>query len=92
VTTSASPLHKIKAQADNIATMLKAASRGEKVANDPAGKIAASLTRGSVTFGIVMDDQIIKIEMPWSIVRETSEAGIAEWIVGHMRQSGDKAN
>ena len=85
MTTSHSPLRKIKAQADNIAVALKAAARGEKIANDPAGKIAAALTRDAVTFGIVMDDKIVKVTMPWTIIRETDEAGISEWIVGHMR-------
>lgn len=85
MTTSNSPLHKIKAQADKIAASLKAVLRGEKIASDPAGKIAASLARGRVTFGIVTDDKIVKVEMPWDTIRETDEAGISDWIVGHMR-------
>jgi hypothetical protein len=68
-----------------MAVMLKAALRGGKVANDPAGKIAAALKRDSIKFGIVMDDKIITVDMPWSTVRETDEAGISEWIVEHMR-------
>ena len=84
MTTSNSPLKKLKAQADGIASALKAASRGEKVANDPAGKIAAALARDSVTFGIVMDDKIVKVDMPWKTIRETDEPGISAWIVEHM--------
>ncbi len=85
MTTSKSPIRKIKAQADNMARILKAIERGEKVAADPAGKIAAALARGLVKFGIVMHDKIITVEMPTSTIRETSEAGISAYIVNYMR-------
>lgn len=85
MTTSQSPIELLKAQADAIAKSLKAASRGEKVANDPAGKIAASLTRGYFKAGIVMDDKIITLDIPWSTIRETDEATLSAWIVEHMR-------
>jgi len=85
MTTSASPLAKIKEQADKIAAIMKAVSRGEKVAADPAGKIAASIAKGVVKFGIVMDDKVITVEMPWQTIREENEAGISEWIVAYMR-------
>ncbi|MBI3677914.1 MAG: hypothetical protein HY243_15000 [Proteobacteria bacterium] len=64
---------------------MKAAERGEPVANDPAGKIAAARERESVTVGVVMDDKIIKLDIPWSTIRETSEAGMSEYIVAQMR-------
>jgi hypothetical protein len=85
MTTSKSPLRKLKAQADNIAKIMKAVERGEKVAADPAGKMAAALARGMVKFGIVMDDKVITVEMPTATIRETSEAGISEYIVNYMR-------
>lgn len=85
MTTSKSPLRKLKAQADNMASVLKAASRGEKVASDPAGKIAASIAKGEIAFGVVMDDKIVKITMTWATIRETDEAGISAWIVEYMR-------
>lgn len=85
MTTSNSPLHKLKAQADNIAKIIKAVERGEKVAADPVGKMAAALARGLVKFGIVMDDKIITMEMPTALIRETTEAGISEFVVNHMR-------
>lgn len=85
MTTSKSPIRKIKAQADNMARILKAIERGERVADDPTGKIAAALARGLVKFGIVMDDKIITVEMPTSTIHETSEAGISEYIVNYMR-------
>ncbi len=86
MTTKHSPLRVLKAQADTIAAALKAAERGEKIASDPAGKIAASIAKGIVKFAVAMDDKIISIEMPWSTIRETSEVGIAEFILKHMRE------
>jgi hypothetical protein len=89
MTTSRSPLRVLKEQADRIAAALKAAERGEKIAADPGGKIAGARDRETVTFGVVMDDKFLKIEMPWTTVRETSEAGIAEYILKHMRGARD---
>lgn len=42
MTTSQSPLRVLKAQADTIAAKLKAVERGEKIADDPRGKLVAS--------------------------------------------------
>ena len=85
MSTAQSPTWKLKAEADKMAKIIKSVERGEKVAADPAGKMAAALARGSVKFGIVMDDKIITIDMPTATIRETDEAGISEWIVEHMR-------
>ncbi len=93
MTTSNSSYHAIKTQADNIAKALKAASRGEKIANDPAGKIAASLGKGTVKFGVVMDDKVITVEVQWSEIRDATEEGLATWIMNYMRgQSSQKSN
>lgn len=70
-----------------MATALKAAERGEKIANDPAGKIAAARQREGVKFGVAMDDKIITIEITWATIRETTEAGIAEFILQQMQGS-----
>lgn len=92
MTTRNSPLWRLRQQADNMAKMLKAAERGEKVANDPAGKIAAALKRGEITFGIAMDDKIIKVTMPFATIRDTDEAGISEWILAQMRELQQTSN
>lgn len=89
MTTSRSPLRVLKAQADGIAAMLKAVERGEKVASDPGGKIAAARAGPDVTFAIAMDDKVLKIQMTWSTIRETSEVGIAEYLLKQMRGSRD---
>lgn len=89
MSTSRSPLRKLKAEADQCAARLKALSRGEPVEGDTAGKVAAALNRPSITFGVVMDDKVLKIEMPWAAIREHSEAGLSEFILKHMRGQRD---
>jgi hypothetical protein len=89
MSTARSPLRKLKAEADRIAAQMKALERGEVNAPDPAGKVAAARKRDTITFGVVMDDKILKIEMPWATIRELSEAGISAWILKHMREQRD---
>lgn len=87
MTTSRSPLRRLKAQADEIAARLKALERGEMNAPDLAGKVAAARTRESITFGVVMDDKVLKVDMPWATIRAMSEAGISEYILKYMRDA-----
>jgi len=87
MTTARSPLRVLKAQADHIADVLKTAERGEKVGNYYAEKIEAARGKDAVTFGIVMDDKIVKIIMPWSVIRETSEVALAEYVLNQMREA-----
>jgi hypothetical protein len=68
---------------------LKAAERGETIAHDPGGKIAAARKTERVKMGLVMDDKVITIEMTWVTIRETSQAGIAEYILNLMREARD---
>ena len=90
MTTAHSPLRVLKAQADAAAQMLKAVSRGEaSPANDPTGKIKASLESGVVKFAIAMDDKIVTIEMTWDTVRGTSEVALAEYLLKQMRGQRD---
>lgn len=89
MTTARSPIQELKAQAAQIASMLKKAERGEKVAKDPAGKIAAARKTPSVKFAVFMDDKILNIEMSWAKIRDTTQAGLAEYIVDQMREARD---
>lgn len=97
MTTARSPLRVLKAQADRIAAGLKALERGELpagVANigaDPA-KLAASRQRPTITFGLFMDDKTLKIEMAWSKIAETSEAGLSAFLLKQMRDERDKTH
>lgn len=67
-----------------MAAMLKAAERGEPIPGDN-GKLAAARQRDIVKFVVAMDDKVLSVEMPWSRIKETSEAGIAEFILQQMR-------
>ncbi|WP_414461786.1 hypothetical protein [Hyphomicrobium sp. DY-1] len=90
MSTSHSPFRKLKSEADKIAAKLKAIERGDALGvPDPAGKIAAARERGSINCAVVMDDKILKIEMPWSMIKESSESGISEFILKHMREARD---
>lgn len=89
MTTRNSPLKALKAQADKIAGMLKAAERGDQVDVRFAEKIAAARLKDSFKAGIVMDDKVLTIEMSWITVRETSEAGLSEFIVRQMQEARD---
>ncbi len=89
MTTKHSPLSALKAQADKIAQTLKAAERGEKIDVRFAEKINEARGKESFKVGIVMDDKIITIEMPWATIRATSEVGLSEYIVKQMREARD---
>lgn len=92
MTTKHSPLRALKAQADKIAAVMKAAGRGEAVDPRFADKICEALMRDSFKTGIVMDDKVITIEMPWALIRETSEAGISEYVLNQMRETREAIN
>lgn len=89
MTTKHSPLSALKAQADKIAAMIKAAERGEQIDARFAEKLAAARAKESFKVGIVMDDKVITIEMPWSTIRDTNECGLAEYILKQMRETRD---
>lgn len=92
MTTAHSPLRVLKAQADKIAATLKAAERGEKIDVLFAEKIEAARHKANFKAGIVMDDKIITIEIPWETIRNTSEVGLAEYILNQMREARDAVN
>ena len=85
MTTSASPLHLLKSQADNIARIVKAIERGEQPIEDRGGKIAASRETGRTKFAVVMDDKIITVEISWAKIAASSEAEISAMILREMR-------
>jgi hypothetical protein len=89
MTTRHSPLSALKAQADRIAATIKAAERGEAIDARFAEKLEAARGRESFKVGIVMDDQVITIDMPWATIRATGEVGLSEYILKQMRGSRD---
>jgi len=91
VTTKHSPLSALKAQADKIAATLKAAERGEKIDVRFAEKLEAARAGKSFKVGIVMDDKVVIIEMPWETIRTTGETELSEYIIRQMRERPDEA-
>jgi len=91
MTTKHSPLRALKLQADKIAATLKAAERGEKIDVRFAEKIDAARAKENFIVGIVMDDKVLKINMPWAMIREASEVAISEYILKHMQETSDDA-
>lgn len=88
MTTKDSPKNVLRSQAEHIANKLKEASRGKAISSDPAGKLAASISKGEVIFAIVMDDKIIKMTMLWELIRNSEKSGIVEYILAKMREEG----
>jgi hypothetical protein len=89
MTTARSPLRALRAQAKTVAATLKAAERGQPLGTKHDEKVVAARANETVTFAVVMDDKILKIEMAWTKIRETSEAGIAEYVLNQMREARD---
>lgn len=78
MTTKSSPYKVLKAQADKIAAALKA----------PGARARSKHPlKEAVKVGIVMDDKVIALEMSWSLIAETSEPALAEYIVDQMRET-----
>ena len=89
--TASSPQHLLEAHAQRIAAVLKVAERAA-ISADPTCKIEAARMRDSLIFAIAMDDKLIKIEIPWLTIVETSEAGLSEYILRQMRGARDTIN
>ena len=86
MTTSRSPLSALKAQADEIARLLKAAERREPVPADFAAKLDAARGKPAFKAGVVMDDKVIVLEIPWASIRTWGEVALAKWILDQMRK------
>lgn len=86
MTTKHSSRSALKKQSDEIARVMKAAERGEKLGTQFAEKIEAARNKDSVKFGIVMDDKIITITIPWATIRETGEVALSEYVFKQMRE------
>lgn len=81
-----SPFAELKVRADRIASQLKALERGDtKGIHDPRNALAKAKAAGHIVFAVVMDDKVIKVKMPWEVIRDTDEAGISQWILDYMQ-------
>lgn len=87
MTTAKSPLHALERQAKKIASILKAAERGDKIDVVFARNLEAARLKPSFKMAIVMDDKLITLELPWVTIREETEAGLSDFIVDQMRKA-----
>lgn len=85
MTTSSSPIQKIKAEATKIAQTLKQAERGQYPNQTFRQRIEESKLRGIFVVGIAMDDKIIKVEIPWDTIKATPEKELTTYIVDLMQ-------
>ena len=82
----------LKDQAATIAAALKRLEQGEPQVRDPHGlfineptsKIIAACSLSGVTFAVLMDEKMVTIEIPWVTIRDSSEKGIAEFVLRQM--------
>jgi hypothetical protein len=86
MTTTHSLRKVLKKQASIIAKKIKMIERGE-LTDDPQGRFAEALKKGSVAFGIIMDDKVIKIEMTTEFIKATSEDELVALILKTMRET-----
>lgn len=84
MSTKDTPESKLRRQAAFMARNLKA------MAIAPLTHLSSNVReargRDVFTTGIVMDDKFIKIEMPWTNIRESTELALTEYIVKLMRE------
>ena len=78
-------MHTLKAQADAIARTIKAAEQGQQIDARFAATMDEARDRKSFKIGIVMDDAVILLDMPWTVIRASNEAELYRYILGRMR-------
>ena len=86
MTTKNSPEHILRVQANKIADTLKNAERGRYPNVMFKQKLMEARSKPEVEVGVVMDDKIIRLSIPWATIRETSKEGLVEYIVGLMQE------
>jgi hypothetical protein len=88
VTTSKSPLSKLKAQADTIARVIKAVERREPIDIQYAAFVVkireARDSKTNLKVAVVMDDKTLIVDMPWSVIADSTETSISEYVLAYM--------
>ena len=87
MTTKESPLRVLKSQAERIAKSLAAFERGEAIDVRFAERLKAARDKEIVKIGIVMDDKIITLDMPWTVIKSSGEVAMTEYLLNMMRES-----
>jgi hypothetical protein len=87
MTTSNSPIHKLREQAERIANRLKALERGENIPGlMPLRKLE------KIKIGLVQDDKITQVEFTWERIKETDEEALIEYILMILKGEIQKPN
>jgi len=81
MSTKNSPIHKLNAEAGEIARTLKRAERRE-----PTLIPAATRDKPTIKVGIVMDDKVLSPEISWETIGGMTQDELARWIVDEMRE------
>lgn len=89
MTTKNSPLSALRKQADYFAKTFKAMERGEPPSAMSLAKLAEARLKPTVKTAVVMDDKTIIIEIAWSLIAETSEAALSEYVLGLMQERAE---
>lgn len=86
MTSKNSPRWKLEQQAKSIASILKKAERGEPIGVLWAERLKLARTRPTFKAGIVMDDKTIILELTWTLIKETEEKALVEYIINQMQE------
>ena len=77
-------MHTLKAQADAIARTIKAAEQGQQIDARFAATMDEARDRTSFKIGIVMDDGVVLLDMPWTVIRASGEADLSRYLLKQM--------
>ena len=86
MTSKNSPRWKLEQQAGGIASILKKAERGGPVGVLWAGGLRLARTRPTFKADIIMDDKTIILELTWTLIKETEEKALVEYIINQMQE------
>lgn len=92
MTTKHSPPEAIRAQAKEIARLIKEAEKGNPVPPQFKAAIAAARERDVFKVAVVMDDKTLILDLPWSVIRETTRDALMEWIMDAMLERRGAVN
>lgn len=80
MSTSNSPIEKLRAEAERISIRLKEMETGENLHG-----LSHLRLKDPMTMGIIQDDKVIKITIAWKTIKETTEEALTEYILGLMQ-------
>lgn len=92
MTTKNSPTAVLRAQAEEIARLIKEAERGNPVAPEFKRRFEEARRRDEFKAGVVMDDKTIILTLPWTVIKAHSRDELCEWILAAMQERRETIN